>query len=430
MYYEMKNYRSAMADLDHVLEIEPGNALTLYNRSLIKAQLSDFEGALDDMDRVININPGNVLAYFNRASYLIELHRYSSAVRDYDKAIELYPDFAKAYLGRSYAKKLLGRNAESKMDYTTAQQKIKEYRDNDQSSAFADTTKKFNSLLALDADFAKKDFDNELLQHRDIDIRLRPLYCFELSSERETGSVALSRRYENPLVDRFIGSIAYPIRISNEGSNAAEDPSISVSGGALGPGEIYFIQGLRYLKDRQFTKAIAQFDHACNAAADPESRDKYSKYYNAFYLLNRGVLRARMIEFIASIENNVQTLSMDDKGAARTKLSDSAEHSYDYSEAIADICAAICILPELPYLHFNLGNLHCLDSQPVNAIADYTRAIELYPHMGDAYYNRGLVQIFIKETEKGCIDLSRAGELGVADAYSVIAKYCKDESGN
>lgn len=242
--------------------------------------------------------------------------------------------------------------------------------------------------------------------------------------------MALSRRYENPLVDRFIGSIAYPIRISNEGSNAAEDPSISVSGGALGPGEIYFIQGLRYLKDRQFTKALAQFDHACNAAADPESRDKYSKYYNAFYLLNRGVLRARMIEFIASIENNVQTLSMDDKGAARTKLSDSAEHSYDYSEAIADIYAAICILPELPYLHFNLGNLHCLDSQPVNAIADYTRAIELYPHMGDAYYNRGLVQIFIKETEKGCIDLSRAGELGVADAYSVIAKYCKDESGN
>ena len=29
--------------------------------------------------------------------------------------------------------------------------------------------------------------------------------------------------------------------------------------------------------------------------------------------------------------------------------------------------------------------------------------------------------------EKGCIDLSTAGELGVADAYSVISKYCEEE---
>ncbi len=39
--------------------------------------------------------------------------------------------------------------------------------------------------------------------------------------------------------------------------------------------------------------------------------------------------------------------------------------------------------------------------------------------MGDAYYNRGLVLIYLKDKEKGCIDLSRAGELGVGDAYSV-----------
>ena len=46
--------------------------------------------------------------------------------------------------------------------------------------------------------------------------------------------------------------------------------------------------------------------------------------------------------------------------------------------------------------------------------------------MGNAYYNRALVLIFIKDREKGCIDLSRAGELGIKDAYSVINKYCKE----
>ena len=51
--------------------------------------------------------------------------------------------------------------------------------------------------------------------------------------------------------------------------------------------------------------------------------------------------------------------------------------------------------------------------------------------MGEAYFNRALVLILVKDTEKGCIDFSKAGELGVGDAYGMIAKYCKtDEEQN
>ena len=85
------------------------------------------------------------------------------------------------------------------------------------------------------------------------------------------------------------------------------------------------------------------------------------------------------------------------------------------------------IVPDIPFVHFNLGNLYCLASEHVSSIESYTKAIGLYPYMGDAYFNRGLVQIYLKDREKGCIDLSRAGELGVADAYGVIKKYCEQE---
>ena len=64
----------------------------------------------------------------------------------------------------------------------------------------------------------------------------------------------------------------------------------------------------------------------------------------------------------------------------------------------------------------------------VSAIEDYNMAIRLYPYMGDAYLNRGLVLIYLKDKEKGCIDLSRAGELGVEDAYGIINRYCEDEN--
>ena len=425
MHYESQNYNAAMADLNKVLEDEPGNALTLYNRSLILAQVGDYENALNDMDRVININPGNVLAYFNRASFFIQMERWEDALADYNKAIELYPDFAKAYLSRSYVESRMGLMKASKSDYETAQQKVREYRAKD-SSDFADTTRKYNSLIALDAEFAKKDFDNELLQHRDVDIRLRPLYRFCAAAERENRNVALSRRYENALLDKFVDEMPVPIVMASADSLRSGIPA-QVSSDKLTPSETMFLKSLDEVRNKQYTNALKHLDQAVESAPDDVTRDKYAHLYKAFYLMNRAALKAEMIDFIASIESNVQTLTMDDKGAARARVSDRSTKSYDYSEAIADIEEAIRILPEIPYLHFDLGNLHCLSSQLVEAIQDYSRAIRIYPDMGDAYYNRGLILIFLKDNEKGCIDLSRAGELGIRDAYGVIKKYCKTD---
>ena len=118
---------------------------------------------------------------------------------------------------------------------------------------------------------------------------------------------------------------------------------------------------------------------------------------------------------------------MDDAGTTRARVRDQVSRQYDYTEAIADMSKAAEIVPDIPYILFNLGNLYCLAAEHVRSIDSYTRAIELFPYMGDAYFNRGLVQIYLKDKEKGCIDLSRAGELGVSDAYSVIKKYCEQE---
>ena len=441
MHYERKDFNAAMRDFNRVLKDEPGNALTLYNRSLIHAQVGNFEEALADMDHVISINPNNVLAYFNRASYFIEMERWRDALEDYDKAIELYPDFAKAYMNRSYVENMLGMGQKSREDYQTAQRKVREYRETNASDAgsFADTTKKYSSLIALDAEFAKKDFDNELLQHRDVDIRLKPLYRFSLSATRDDVTYALRNRYENALLDRFISESPVPMRISNvEGDGAPAvrgrlenalygDSSSGAGSVRITQSRIEFIRGLYDLQNKQYNAALGSFDKAVEGSAEDTSQDRYSELYSAFYLLNRGVLRADMIEFIASMQSNVQTLTMDDAGTTRARVSDQVTHSYDYSEAIADLEAAAAIIPDFAYFHFDLGNLYCLSSRLVEAIDSYDKAISIYPYMGDAYYNRGLVLIYLKDKEKGCIDLSRAGELGVADSYSVISKYCEDE---
>ena len=431
MLYEQERYKEAMNDLNRVLQDEPGNALTLYNRGLIHAQLGAYEDALDDMDRVLNINPDNVLAIFNRASIFIELGQYQNALEDYDRAIELYPDFAKAYMNRSYVKNLLGRNREAKKDYDIAQRKVAEYRAKNVTDAgsFADTTKKYSSLISLDAEFAKKDFNDELLQHRDIDIRLRSLYKFVLTGEKDNTVYALNRGYENPLIARFEAALPVGVKVLNahEQLTASELASVETVAWEGNPSaEMLFLRALYDYDGKQFNSSLNYYGEAIEKAEDEAAG--FNALYSAFYHMNRGVLRAEMIDFISSIESNVQVLSMDDSGNTRARVKDQVIRQYDYTDAIEDMKSAAEIVPDLPYVYYNLGNLYCLSSEHVSSIENYTKAIELYPYMGDAYFNRGLVLIYLKDKEKGCIDLSRAGELGIQDAYGVIKKYCEEEN--
>ena len=431
MYYEQEKYHETMRDLNKVLEQEPGNALTLYNRGLIQAQLGAYEEALQDLDRVLNINPGNVLAYFNRASIFVELGLYQNAVEDYDKAIELYPDFAKAYMNRSVVKHMMGQHKASKKDYDEAMKKVREYRAKNMSEdalSFADTTKKYSSLLALDAEFAKKDFDDELLQHRDIDIRLRPLYRFVLTGTKSDVTYALEHKYENPLVARFVSSVPVGLEIRGEsielGEQALKDVEMAAwKTSVSASSQEIFLRGLYDNEQNMFNSAQNYYTQAVEIAEETTGVDGL---YKAFYLMNRGVLRAEMIEFISSIENSVQVLSMDDSGNTRARVKDQVTRRYDYSDAIGDMKGAAEVVADIPYIYYNLGNLYCLSAEHISSLENYTKAIELYPYMGDAYFNRGLVLIYLKDKEKGCIDLSRAGELGVADAYGVIKKYCED----
>jgi tetratricopeptide (TPR) repeat protein len=432
MHYEQEQYRDAMADLNRVLEDEPGNALTLYNRGLISAQLGAYEDALDDMDRVLNINPQNVLAYFNRASIFIELGQYKNALEDYDKAIELYPDFAKAYMNRSYVKNMLGQHKAAKKDYDIAQKKVQEYRAKNitDAASFADTTKKYSSLLSLDAEFAKKDFNDELLQHRDIDIRLRPLYRFVLTGAKDNTNYALDRGYENPLVSRFENAlpVGVKVRTSDKTLSSAELDAVEKAAWSssvqVTPVDL-FLRALYDNAGKQFNSSQAYYTAAID---ESEGTAGVDGMYRSFYLMNRGVLRAEMIDFISSIESNVQVLSMDDSGNTRARVKDQVVRQYDYSDAVNDMNQAKEIVPDLPYVYYNLGNLYCLSAEHIASIENYTKAISLWPYMGDAYFNRGLVLIYLKDKEKGCIDLSRAGELGVEEAYGVIKKYCEEKN--
>jgi len=419
--YNDKDINGALGDLQKVLTLDPDNALTLYNRALIRSQIGDYNNALEDYEKVIEINPNNVLVYYNRAAVYIELQRYRQAIADYDKAIDLYPDFANAYMNRSYVKSQLGLIAAANDDHKTAQKKIQEYKDkmgNDSTfSVYADTSKQFNKLLAFDAEFARKDFDNDLLQYRKVDIRLKPL--FKLLASTPAKEQPFDRQYFYATLEQYKQRQPTPLYMVSDAASVSADElmrrdSIATVQLADNPSAAaYFEKGISQFQLRRFYDALNHFNKAIEL--DPN---------NALYYINRSALQSEMIDFIASIENNVQVLALDNSGITKTLVQDQAVRAYNYDEAINDLNTAARNMPDLTYIYYNLGNLRCLSNAYPEAISNYTYAIHLYPYFGEAYYNRGLIHIYLRETEKGCLDISKAGELGIEDAYGVIKKYC------
>ena len=125
------------------------------------------------------------------------------------------------------------------------------------------------------------------------------------------------------------------------------------------------------------------------------------------------------------IENNPNnSYAYCERGTAKSMLE-------DYRGAVLDFTKAMTIDPRLTALcSFDRGNAKACIGDQLGAIADFSKFIEINPednrHMLPmAYGNRGLAKLKINQKESGCLDLSKAGELGLDEAYEVIKKYCK-----
>ncbi|MDR2383084.1 MAG: tetratricopeptide repeat protein [Prevotellaceae bacterium] len=423
--YTQDDLTGALNDLSRVIVLDPYNALSYYNRALIRSQIGDYNNALEDYGHVMDINPDNVLVYFNRAAVEIELNDYHAAIIDYTKAIELYPDFATAYMNRSIAKNQIGDYEDARKDYDIAQQKIAQFRKDASDSVFslfADTSKMFNKLLALDADFAKKTFNNRL-ENRNIAQMIQPMFKFTENAPKS--ALALDKQYFFPLIDDFLSSetlknvtlsnlnIEIADTVVNEMEAASERliRSNDKKMQALG----YFIKGLSQAQSQQFSNAISYYTKAISL--DPT---------NIFFYLNRSVVQSDMIDYISKIENSIPKLSLENNVVSSKSAIN--RHVYDYTEASNDLDKLESLNPNFAYLHYNRGNVLCLSDKMPEAIEAYTKAIKLYPYFAEAYFNRGIVSIYLRDTEKGCIDISKSGEMGVKDAYLVIKRYCIEEN--
>ncbi len=411
----LDNTAASLADFDRVLEIDPYQSGAYFDRALIYAQNGDYKKAIENYDKVVENSPENVKGYYNRASAYLMLGRNADALRDYTKAIELYPDFANAYLNRALVKDRLHDNKGADRDRAIANRKIAEYRarlsrNPEELSIYADTSRRFNQLVSFESRLASKRLQDQESQN----ISLRPLYRFTLMDARKLAPDP-TRLYYAERLAAFQNEIDDSgIVLSNAATNIAPDSLLVIDRRyELGADNWLglFKRGVSQLAVRQYTSALNILSSAIEL--NPT---------NPFIYLNRATTRAEMIDFISSV-SRAGRISIENDADMRN----TTKRTYNYDEAIADLNKAAKLYPELAYIYYNRAGLYALAGQMPEAFDDYTKAIELNPEFADAYFNRGLVQIYMKDTRKGCFDLSKAGELGIKEAYTVIKRYATTE---
>ncbi len=423
VYSDTNRPLQALADFDTVIRLDSTNSLTYFNRAMLRSRIGDYNRALEDYDKVALYSPNNVLVYYNRAGVHTQLGDYEQAVKDYTSAIELYPDFANAYIYRGRLRALLRDPKGARDDRDTAQKKIAAYRErlNDSTySIYADTTQRFDRLLSFDAKFAGSTFDRVTGQRgTNEELRLLPLFKFTLM---QADTVETVKPYHPKRLADFEKRMNNPmLHLSWRNTNLPADSLVAIDKRydlrlkqELPTWTLLFERGVSQALIKQYTNAVNTYTAAIEL--NPS---------NPFLYMNRSTTRAEMIDFISSIDNSYQRITIDSDPANR--LHNNSKRTYNYDEAIADLNKVIKLYPELAHAYYNRANLRALSGDLPAAFEDYTRAIELNDHFAEAYYNRGIAQILMKDTRKGCLDLSKAGELGIVEAYEVLKRYANTE---
>ena len=334
----------------------------------------------------------------------------------------LYPDFANAYLNRSALRYALHNPKAAKRDEEIAQRKIAEYKSHLKDSTYsiyADTTQRMDKLLAFDNQFTNSYFDriSEQPSLGRSNMRLLPLFRFTLM-QPDTSRIEASNRYTLQRVKDFEKKLDNPyLVLSNRPTNIGADSLAMLDSRyakILRQNPRDWLLQVQYAISqsliRQFTNSVGAYS---SAIADNAA--------NPFLYFNRAVTRAEMIDFISGLDNPYQRISIDSDPA--NKLTNTHARTYNYDEAIADLDKTLRLFPNFAEAYYNRGTLLALSGKLPEAFEDFSRAIELNPLFAEAFYNRGMTQIYMKDTRKGCLDLSKAGELGITSAYEILKRY-------
>ena len=440
IYYQKHNYRAALADYDKAVTIDSRNAQTYYNRGMLRAELGDYNRALDDFNKAIDLEPNQTDMRYQRAMVLLQLRQWRQALEDLDELITTYPYFLPSYYLAAKAKTALGDSKSAyryrKQAYDLEQQKDSIYASLQDSLNTPNTNVSIAQTTQVNKD-RRKEFSARVAQNQNENSEAE-----EYTSETR-GTV--QKRYvdvvnqPNIVLSYYQSGKSYYHYLVEEYNRTRSLPS-----------------PLRFT-----TQEVALTAELINAHFDRISSlstqlDVYEKQYTnsqtliqltpdkvASLYLARAMEFALVQDYSSAIDDCTKALKLSTfdyrlstiltfcRANWRFKLLEyqrstgtlTAESAMDFDIMLRDYDYVNKLQPDFAFAYYNKANMLCAQREYQDAINHYSKAIACDNDFAEAYFNRGLTYIFIDKVDEGIADLSKAGELGIYQAYNLITRF-------
>lgn len=123
IYYQTGDEMQTLNMCTKIIELDPNDGMTYYNRGSIYSNMRLYEKALNDLNRTIELLPDYGSAYNNRGLVHERMEHYTEALEDFSKAIEL-EDSPVAYYNRGNTHFEMENYSDALADYTASLREI------------------------------------------------------------------------------------------------------------------------------------------------------------------------------------------------------------------------------------------------------------------------------------------------------------------
>ncbi len=457
IYYRKHNFRSALSDYDKAIQLSPNDAQCYYNRGVMRQELGDKNNALADFEKALSIDPTRPEFMYQKAMILMELKQWKQAVPCFDNLIERYPYFLPSYYLAAQAKTALG-EGKAAYKYRQTAYELEQKKDNIQSqinnqqSQIAtgvtiaksqpqkkDNRKEFSSRAAQNQEEKTVQIGSEMrgaIQNKYTDVINEPnIYLSYYHSTSSGGGLAgtiASTNYNPAFLDVFNHQRVLPAplhvtkqditltaqmvnqhferinRLTDQINSQLSTINYSPAGATsfnYKLSTLHFERSIEFALVQDYSSAIDDCTRALQFLTTGDLSDEVGQEIEVVMLFCRANWRYRLYEYQRS-SGELTTLS-----------------PMDYEIMLRDYDYILRLMPNMTYAYYNKANILCSQKEFNEAIRHYTKAIEYDEDFAEAYFNRGLTYIFIGQDKEGLEDLSKAGELGIYQAYNLITRF-------
>ena len=182
---------------------------------------------------------------------------------------------------------------------------------------------------------------------------------------------------------------------------------------------IYKIKADCFIEKMEYENAATEFSNFLEIDdSDIEILYKRGVAYSGLEKYKESIYDfSKILNIKSTITKLQKAYAFKERGEAKSKLQDS------YG-AIEDLNNAILLAPLFKDSYNVRGNIYFGKKNYNFALKDYNKVLGIDNNDLDALVNRAKIKLILKDKKGGCIDLSRAGELGSDEAYDLIKEHC------